>query len=199
MSNQTTQDAIRSHSLTRFLNDEKLANLNAKGREFVSLSLELADTQMRADCNNREAKLKSIDMELEKLTKERDDLSWVQQEPLRKIEYPDFVSSSRILADSIELERVRLRSQQVRIRKSITQAKEKGYYKDHSDLRDAVDTGKPIPEGTELPFFLNEAITFVEIHGSPENNRNGANSGRWTNPTLWYLLIRDLLQFLASK
>ena len=175
MSNQSSQEQIRSHSLARFLNDAKLANLDAKGREIVSLSLELANWQMRAACNNRGAELNRIDRELAQLAQERD-------------------SSSREYADWIEKEQPRLERQKMQIRAAIARAKEQGVYKDHSALRDAVDTGKPIPEGTELPFFLTEAIEFVEIHGSPDNNSNrGAALSRWMNPTLWYLLIRDVL------
>ena len=71
MSNQAIYEPIRIHSLARFLNDEKLANLDATGREFVSLTLGLADRQMRAQCNNRETELKDIDRQLEKLAQER--------------------------------------------------------------------------------------------------------------------------------
>ena len=174
MSNQTVQEPIRSHSLARFLNDEKLSNLDTEGREFVSLTLQLAERQMRADCNNRATELKGIDRELEKLTSERD-------------------SASGEYADWIEQQRIRLMRRKMYIHRSIAEAKEQGCYKDHSGLKEAVDTGKPVPEGTELPFFLTEAIEFVEIHGSPENSKNRTNWLRWTNPALWYLVIRDLI------
>lgn len=175
MSAQITQEQIRSHSLARFLNDEKLVNLDAKGREFVSLTLELANTQMRAACNNRGAELTRIDRELAQLAQERG-------------------SSSREYADWIEKEQVRLVRRKMQIRDSIAQDKDRGYYKDHSDLKEAVDTGTPVPEGTEFPFFLTEAIEFVEIYGSPENSRNKASWYRWLNPVPWILLaIRELL------
>ena len=170
MSNQTIQNPIPSHSLARFLNEEKLTNLDAEGREFVSLSLELANAQMRAACNNRQAELKGIDRELEKLSQERD-------------------SSGGEYVDWIEKEQARLVRQKMQIRAAIAQAKEQGVYKDHSALRDAVDTGRPIPKGTELPFFLTEAIEFVEIYGIPENNISKAHWYRWLNPVPWILLV----------
>ena len=175
MQNQTSLELIRSHSLARFLNDEKLANLDAEGREFVSLTLGLANRQMRARCNNDVTELKSIDRELETLAQER-------------------VSANREYADWIEQEQTHLMRRKMAIRQSSARAKEQGYYKDHSGLKEAVDTGNPVPEGTDLPSFLIEAIEFVEIYGNPENNSNRANWYRSLNPVPWILLaIRELL------
>lgn len=175
MSNQTIQNPIPSHSLARFLNEEKLANLDAKGREVVSLSLELANAQMRAACNNREAELKDIDRELEKLAQDRD-------------------SPGGEYIDWIEKEQARLVRQKMQIRAASARAKEQGVYKDHSALRDAVDAGRPVPEGTEFPFFLTEAIEFVEIWGNPQNNKRRTSSKQWSNPALWYQVVKDLIR-----
>lgn len=178
MSSPTSHEPIRSHSLARFLNDEKLANLDAKGRKFVSLSLELANAQMRAPCNNRATELKDIDRELEALAQEQD------------------LSSSEY-AEWIERDRTRLMRRKMYIHQSIADAKEQGCFKDHSVLKEAVDAGKPVPEGTELPFFLTEAIEFVEIYGSPENSRDRSNWNSWLNPVSWIqLAIGQLLSRL---
>lgn len=175
MSNQAIQNPITSHSLARFLNDEKLANLNAEGREEVMLSLELADLQMRAECNNLAAELKGIDQELETLAQEKE-------------------HSNSEYTDWIEQERSRLMRRKMQIRQSIIRDKERGCYKDHSGLKEAVDAGKPVPEGTELPSFLIDAIQTVEIYGSSENNSNRANGHRWLNPVPWIMLaLRELL------
>ena len=174
MSNQTIQEQIRSHSLARFLNDEKLVNIDATGRKLVSGYLEIADLQMRARCNNSVAELNRIDQEIEELAKEQ-------------------TSFGGEYADWFEAEQARLMRRKMGVHVSRARAREQGVYKDYSGLREAVDGGKAVPDDAELPSFLTKAIDFVEIYGSPENNGNRTNLRHWLNPALVYLLLRDWL------
>ena len=110
MSNQTSQEQIRSHSLARFLNDEKLGNLDATGRELVAGYLETANLQMRARCNNSVAELNRIDQEIEELAKEQ-------------------VSFCGEYADWFEAEQARLMRRRMVVHVSRARAKEQGVYK----------------------------------------------------------------------